>query len=88
MMFKVSIIDYLGKYEGGIFVKIGILYESNFYDSLFFYTDDKMILTVSDDLLEKLKIKIEDHPEYMDLLNLIISKVEPFQNIYDQLDPI
>jgi hypothetical protein len=47
-----------------------------------------MILTVSDSLLSKLGIQIENHPEYMDLLNLILSKVEPFQNIYDQLDPI
>lgn len=88
MMFKVSIIDYLGKYEGGIFVKVGILYENEFYDSLFFYTDDRMILTVSDDLLLKLGNQIENHPEYMDLLNLILSRVEPFENIYDQLDPI
>lgn len=87
-MFKVSIIDYIGKYEGGIFVKVGILYEDEFYDSLFFYTGDKMILTVSDSLLSKLGIQIENHPEYMDLLNLILSKVEPFENIYDQLDPI
>jgi len=88
MEFKTSIIDYLGSYEGGVFVKIGIMYMENFYDSLFFYTEDRMILTVDTPLLEKLGCQIEDHPQYMDIINSIITKVDPFKNVYNKLDPI
>lgn len=88
MEFKMTIIDYLGTYEGGIFVKVGIMYRENFYDSLFFYTQDKMILTADEGLIEVLGVQIEDHPDYMELIQSIISKVEPYGNIYDQLEPI
>jgi hypothetical protein len=88
MEIKPSIIDYLGKFEGGIFVKVGLSWQNDFYDAMFYYTEDKMILTVDDPMLEKMGKFIEEHPEYLELMKSIISMVEPYEKVFDKLDDI
>ncbi len=88
MEIKPSIIDYLGKYEGGIFVKVGLTLDHSFYDALFYYTSDKMILTVDESMIQKMGKFIEEHPDYLDLMKFIISEVEPYEKIFDKLDDI
>ncbi len=87
MEIKPSIIDYIGKFEGGIFVKVGLTLNDHFYDSMFYYTSDKMILTIDEPMVEEIGF-IEDHPEYLDLMKMIISMVEPYEKIFDQLNDI
>jgi hypothetical protein len=48
--FDVSIIEYLGKVDGGILVLIGIVYQNTYYESTFFYNEKDILLTVSEDL--------------------------------------
>lgn len=88
MEFKTTIIDYLGKFEGGIFVKISIGWKGDFYDSLFFYNQDRVILTVDENMISKMGYDIEDHPEYMDLVESIMKMVEPYDKVYEELDNI
>jgi hypothetical protein len=88
MEIRPSIIDYLGKFEGGIFVKIGLMWNDTYYDAMFYYTNDKMILTVDETMIEKMGAFIEEHPEYLDLMKSIISMVEPYEKVFDKLDDI
>ena len=35
MKIKASILDYIGKYEGGILTSVGLMLEGEFYDAIF-----------------------------------------------------
>ena len=83
-----SIIDYLGKYEGGIFVSVGLMYNEKFYNSIFYYTQDRMIINVEEKMVVDMGYEIEKHKNYLDLLKSIIEKCEPFEDIIDNLEEI
>ena len=83
-----SIIDYLGKYEGGIFVSVGLMYKGKFYNSIFYYTQDKMIINAEEKMIEDMGFHIEKHKDYLDLLKSILEKCEPFEDIIDKLEEI
>lgn len=83
-----SIIDYLGSYNNGIMVSVGLMYDDIFYNSIFYYTETNMIINVEESLIEKLGMPIEEHPNYIDLLKSIIEKVESYNDVIDVIDPI
>lgn len=83
-MITASILDYLGKYEGGILVSVGLMCEGNFYNGIFFYTSDKMIITV-DDLFRQTHGEIELNESYLPLMESLINMVEPYENIIGDL---
>jgi hypothetical protein len=87
MTISASIIDYIGKYEGGILVSVGIIQDKTFYEGIFYYTSDKMIITIDNKLKEKIG-DIELHDEYIPFMESIINKVEPFNEIYDKLEDL
>ena len=60
MQITPSIIDYLGKYESGIVVLVSLMYLDNYYEGIFYYTNDSMIMTI-DDSLKSLIGEIELH---------------------------
>jgi len=84
MMIKPSILDYLGKYENGILVSVGLMYEGNFYNGIFYYTTDKMIITPDDNFTETFG-EIELLEDYLELMETIINMVEPYENIIGDL---
>lgn len=86
--FKVSILDYLGKYEGGVMVLLSIIFESKYYEATYFYTSEHLVFTVPEDLEEALGCKIHEVPEYKELVKYIIGKVIPYSEIYNRLDDI
>ena len=88
MEIKPSIIDYIGKFEGGIFVKIGLMWNESFYDAIFYYTADKMILTVDESMIDKMGNFIEEHPDYLEVMRYIISNVDSFDEVFNKLDDI
>jgi hypothetical protein len=79
-----SILDYLGKYEGGILVSIGLMYESKFYNAIFYYTSDKMIINIDDSLINEIG-DIELTDDYIPLMESIIKMVEPYETIVNDL---
>jgi hypothetical protein len=79
-----SILDYLGKYEGGILVSIGLMYENKFYNAVFYYTSDKMIINIDDNLKNEIG-EIELTDDYIPLMESIIKMVEPYENIINDL---
>lgn len=85
---KASILEYLGKWEGGILVQLSLEWEGNFYEGIFYYTQDQMIITPDDNLLKKLNGPIELWEGYLPLMEEIINLVEPYEDIYEDLDEI
>ena len=83
-MITASILDYLGKYEGGILVSVGLMCEGNFYNGIFYYTSDKMIITVDDNFIQKFG-DIQMLDDYLPLMESIINMVEPYENIIGDL---
>lgn len=85
MEITASILDYLGKYEGGILVSVNLLYKGNCYDAIFYYTIDKMIITINDNL-HNLIGDIELRDDYLTLMKSIILSVEPYEEIIDTIN--
>lgn len=88
MKITASIIDYLGRYETGVLVSVGLMYEGQFYGGILFYTDTQMNINVEESFTEKLGIQIEQHPEYLDILKYLIENVSPYEKIFDKLQEI
>lgn len=88
MEITASILDYLGKYDDGIIVSIGLMYNCKYYDAIFFYTVNKMIITVDQSMIDDMKCQIEQHKDYVELMKSIILKCEPFPTIYEQLEDV
>ena len=84
MEITASILDYLGKYEGGILVSVSLMYKENCYDAIFYYTGDKMIITLNDKLHELIG-DIELTEYYLPLMKSIITMAEPYEDIIDTL---
>jgi len=86
-MIKISILDYLGKYEDGILVSVGLMCDDKFYNSIFFYTKDQMAINVEAKMTEDIG-SIEEHSGYLDMLKDILENIEPFDDIYDKLEEV
>jgi len=87
MKIKASILDYIGKYEGGILTSVGLMFEGDFYDAIFYYTQNKMIITINEDMRNKIG-DIELHEDYIPLMESIINKVDPYEEMVDKLNDI
>jgi hypothetical protein len=88
MEITASILDYLGKYENGILVSVGLMYKEKFYNSIFYYTENQMIINVEEKMTKDMGYEIEQHKDYLLLLKSIIEKCEPFEEVIEQLDEI
>ncbi len=88
MEITASILDYLGKYEGGILVSVGLMYNQKFYNSIFYYTSDQMIINVEEKMTQDMKCEIEEHRDYLPLLKSIVSMCEPHENLINQLNEV
>lgn len=80
-----SIIDYIGKYEEGILVSVGLMYNNKFYDAIFYYTKDQMIVNTDRKFREELGFHIQEHEDYLPLMKSLIEQCEPFESIIDQM---
>lgn len=88
MKFTISLLDYLGKLDGGVISLLSVVYGSEYYESTFFYDSNNMILTISNELEDKLGYKIVNDPEYTDIIIDIMKRVIPFDEIYYRLDDL
>ncbi len=88
MNIKVSILDYLGKVEGGILVLISLVYLGKYYEGMFYYTDERILINVDDKLEEAIECKIEKHEEYTDILRSLIKNVVPWGEMMNRIDDL
>jgi len=86
--FEVSIINYLGKVKEGIVVLISLTYDKDVtFDATFYYTEDKMILTVPEEIEEAVG-DFKELPQYPNILRSILRKVVPYNEMIDRIDPL
>ena len=85
--FKPSILEYLGKINGGILVLIGLMYENKVYECTYFYTDKDIVFTIPDEL-ESIVGDITKHPEYADIIREILKRIVPYSQMMDSIDPV
>jgi hypothetical protein len=83
---KFDILDYLGKYEGGVIVLLSISYDEEWYESTFYYKEDLVALTPDEKLEEKLGCQIEDWEGYAQLMLDIIKRLVPYDEIINQVN--
>jgi hypothetical protein len=86
--FHISVLEYLGKIENGILVLLSIVYNNEYYEATYFYTDEQLVLTVPEELEEVLGHKIIDDPNYVDIIKAIIKKVVPYSEMWGRLDEV
>lgn len=87
-MIKADIIDYLGKYENGVLVLLSINYNENFTEGTIYYSDKVLSLTVDESIEKDLGMPIEFWEGYRDLLESILKRVVPYNEIINRLDEI
>jgi hypothetical protein len=88
MEFSISILNYLGKINRGALVLLSIMYKGKYFEGTFFYTAEDILLTISKPLEKELGHKIEDDPEYVDVLKDILKKITPYNEVMPQLKAI
>jgi hypothetical protein len=88
MEIKASVLDYIGKYEGGILVSVGLMFNEKYYNSIFYYTSDEMIINVEESMTKEMGFEIELHKDYLDLLKSILQQCDLYENIIDKLEEI
>jgi len=79
-----SVIDYIGKYEGGIMVSVGLMLEGVYYDAMFYYTDKQMIINI-DEEMKKIIGDIENHKDYYTLMEFMINSVTTYEDMIETL---
>jgi hypothetical protein len=82
-----SILEYLGKFEQGILVLISLTIGKEYYEGTFYYDQENIVLTVSEQMEEKYG-DIKKLPQYPTLMKSILSKVVPFNDMINRLDPV
>jgi hypothetical protein len=87
MKFNISILEYLGKIENGILVLLSFVYNDKYYESTYFYTNNEIVLTVSEELESDLGHKIQEDPEYPEIIKTIIRKVVPYNEMIKRILP-
>lgn len=87
-MIKADIIDYLGKFENGVLVLLSINYNDNFTEGTIYYSDKVLSLTVDESIEKDLGMPIEFWEGYRDLLESILKRVVPYNEIINRLDDI
>lgn len=88
MKINVDIVDYMGRYNGGVLVLISINLENKFYEGTIFYSDKDIVLTVDEKVEEILETKIEYWEGYKELLESILKKLIPYEEISGRLDDV
>ena len=83
--FEPIILFYKVRYEKGIIVNISIKFEDIYYDSLYYYDNEYMLLTVPDELEIKLGYSIKEDDDYLQLMLDLKSLVDPFDQIIESL---
>lgn len=82
----VDILDYIGKHEDGILVMLSLGHEEEYYEATFYYRDTFLVLTVEENLEEKLGCEIEDWEGYSELMFSIMNKIVPYSEMIGRVD--
>jgi hypothetical protein len=82
----VDVIDYIGKFQNGILVLISLGYEFEYYEATFYYEKNVLALTPVSELEEILGCYIEEWSGYESLIDDILKKVIPYDEMFNRID--
>jgi hypothetical protein len=88
MEIKIDIVDYMGKMDGGILVLLSVNCDGSFSEGTIFYTTDNLALTVSEEIEKKIGTKIELWSGYKDLIESVLKKLIPCQELLTRMDDV
>lgn len=89
LKFKAAILDYMGKYDNGIMVKVSITVDSDYFEGIFFYNENQCLITVEEELeTNYFGGPIEDWEDYVPLMQYLINHVVPWTEMINNIDPI
>jgi hypothetical protein len=88
MEIKTDIVDYMGRYENGVLVLISLNIDNKFYEGTIFYSDKNIVLTTDETLEDVIGMNIELWDGYKDLLESILKKLIPYEEISKRLDEV
>lgn len=84
-----DIVDYLGKYENGVLVLLSINFNNtSFTEGTLYYSDKMLALTVDESVEQEINSPIELWSGYRELLESILKKVVPYDEIINRIDDI
>ncbi len=85
---SVSINEYLGKVEEGVIVTLSFIFIEEYYEGTIFYNNENFLITIPDELEEKLGMDIKDYPEYVDIVTNLLKLIIPYNEIVNRIDYI
>ena len=88
MEIKVDIVDYMGKFEDGILVLLSVNCDGSFTEGTIFYTVDNLILTVDEEIENKIGKPIELWDGYQNLVVDILKKLIPCNELLQRMDEV
>lgn len=88
MEIKVSILDYLGRWENSVVVLLSLMLGKDYHEGIFIYTNTEIMISIDDELENKLGCSIEKHKEYPEIMKFLIKNVVPWSEIYNRIDEI
>ena len=84
----IDIVDYMGKFQEGVFVMLSVNHNNTFYEGTLFYTETDVRLTIDSRIEEHLGCNIENWEGYMPLLEKTLRKCVPYKEIISRLDEV
>lgn len=88
MDIKADIIDYMGLISDGVLVLLSVISDGDYSEATLFYKSDDLLLTVDRKIEQNLGCAIEEWDGYRDLLESILAKLVPFEELKKRLGPV
>jgi hypothetical protein len=88
MEIKADIVDYMGRYEGGVLVLLSVNCDGEFMEGTIFYTERDIVLTLDPSVEERLGMPISKWDGYRGLLSSILSRLVPPGEMMGRLDEV
>lgn len=88
MEIKADIIDYMGKYEGGVLVLLSIECDGYFTEGTIYYSNENILLTLDENVERMIGGPVQQWHGYRALLESILSRLVPYNEISGRLDEV
>lgn len=88
MQIKADIVDYMGKFEGGVLVLLSIECDGLFTEGTIYYSNKDIVLTLDEAVEEKIGCSVVEWHGYRELLESILSKLVPYEEISGRIDDV
>jgi hypothetical protein len=86
MEIKVDIVDYMGKIDDGVLVLLSVNCDGYFTEGTIFYSNEDIVFTVDSEVEKKVGGPIEYWEGYLPLIESVLKKLVPLDEIYNRLD--